>query len=109
MVTLLEMTKEQLNMPTYFMFIHTPFCGTCRMARQMLTKMEPVQQKHLFHEMNASLFPEFMQEAKVERVPSPFITQDGVITEKVYTFHSIPNIYHYLLKYSPEMVTSMAS
>jgi len=106
---MLEIKKDQLNMPTYFMFIHTPFCGTCRMARQMLTKMESVHQKHLFYEMNASLFPEFMQEAKIESVPCLFIRQDGVIKEKVYTFHSIPNIYHYLLKYSPEMVTSMES
>jgi len=103
----LEMTKEQLDMPTYFMFIHTPFCGTCRVARQMLAKMESVHQKNMFYEMNAALFPEFMQDAKVESVPCLFIKQDGMIKEKVYTFHSIPNMYHYVLKYKPEMVTCM--
>lgn len=105
MVILLEIRKEQLTEPTYLLYIHTPFCGTCHLAKQMLDKIESVHQKDIFYEMNASLFPEFMQEAKVESVPCLFIKQDGIIKEKVYVFHSIPNIYHYLLKYEPEMVT----
>lgn len=105
MVSLLEITDKQLREPTYFLFIHTPFCGTCHVAQQMLAKIESVHQKDVFYEMNASLFPEFMQEAEVESVPCLFIKKDGVIKEKVYAFHSIPNIYHYLMKYQPEMVT----
>jgi len=75
----------------------------------MLTKMESVHGKDIFYEMNASFFPDFMQEARVESVPCLFIKQDGVIKEKVYTFHSIPNIYHYLLKYQPEIVSGQHS
>lgn len=102
---MLEITEKQLQEPAYFIFIHTPFCGTCNLARGMLTKMESVHRKNIFYEMNASFFPKFMQEAKVESVPCLFIKQDGVVKEKVYTFHSIPNIYHYLLKYQPEIIT----
>lgn len=102
---MLEMTKKQLNMSNYILFIHTPLCGTCNVARHMLKKMEYVHEKDLFYEMNANFFPEFMQEAKVESVPCLLIKQDGTIKDKVYAFHSIPNIYHYVLKYEPEMIT----
>lgn len=102
---MLEISDKQLQQPSYFLYIHTPFCGTCNLARSMLAKIESVHQKDLFFEMNASMFPKFMQEARVESVPCLFIKQDNVIKEKVYAFHSIPNIYHYLMKYRPEIIT----
>lgn len=103
---MLEMTEEQLQQPTYILFIHTPLCGTCNMARSMLSKMETVHKKDMFYSLNASLFPNFMQEAQVESVPCLLMKQDGIIQDKMYAFHSIPNIYHHLLKHQPNVVTA---
>ncbi|MEI3608553.1 thioredoxin family protein [Pseudogracilibacillus sp. SO10305] len=86
-----------------FLFIHTPFCGTCHVARSFLQKIETTHKEEIFLEMNGSLFPEFMQENKIESVPCLLIVKDGEIKEKIYTFHSVANIYHYVFEYKPEL------
>ena len=95
--------KEIEEENDYLLYIYTPFCGTCQLARTMLNKIESVHEADIFYEMNASLFPEYMQENKVESVPCLLIKKNNQIQEKVYTFHSIPNIYSYLLEYKPEL------
>lgn len=87
----------------YFLYIHTPFCGTCHLARSMLEKIESVHKQDIFYEMNASFHPDFMQEHKIESVPCLLIKKDNQIQEKVYAFRSIANIYSYLLEYKPEL------
>lgn len=99
---MLEVTEEQLQKKeTYLLYIHTPFCGTCHVARSFLEQIETTLQQTIFFEMNASLYPGFMQEHKIESVPCLFIMQNGVVRERIYTFYSIQNIYHYLLTYAP--------
>lgn len=95
-----EITKKELNSEEYFLYIHTPFCGTCHIANAMLRQIETAHKKEIFYDMNASLHADFMQEHKIESVPCLLIKIDGEIKEKIYTFHSIPNIYTYLLKYN---------
>ena len=98
-----EINDQLLQKENSILYIHTPFCGTCHLARAMLNKIEEVHGKHIFYEMNASLYPQFMQEAKIESVPCLLIKKDNVIKEKIYAFKSIANIYHYLMIYCPQM------
>lgn len=99
-----EITIQQLEQKRDFLlYIHTPFCGTCHIARSFLETIENTHRKEIFAEMNASLYPEFMQKYQIESVPCLLIKQNNEIKEKVYTFHSIPNIYHYLLEYAPQL------
>lgn len=100
-------TNGILNQESYFLYIHTPFCGTCHMARTLLNQIESAHEQTIFYEMNASLFPTFMQEMEIESVPCLLIKVDGKIKEKVYVFHSVPNIYHYLLKYNHEALLEL--
>lgn len=97
-----EITEEILeNEQNLLLYIHTPFCGTCHIARSFLEEIEKTHKQQIFYEMNASLHPRFMQENQIESVPCLFIKQNGEIKERVYTFFSIANIYHYLLSYAP--------
>ncbi|MGJ9457519.1 thioredoxin family protein [Oceanobacillus sp. CF4.6] len=100
MKTITEETHKQDRM---LLYIYTPFCGTCSVARAMLEKIEAVHQENIFYEMNASLNPEFMIENKIESVPCLLIKEDSQIKEKIYAFHSTGNIYSYLIKYKPEL------
>src|SRR5690625_2955117 len=99
-----EITTEQLGKEDYILYIHTPFCGTCHMARTILSQIETVHQKDLFYEMNASLHPVFMKEIEIISVPCLLIKKENKIKEKVYVFHSVPNIYKYLLTYNPALI-----
>ena len=97
-----QITATELeSMENYFLFINSPFCGTCHVARSFLDKIEQTHKQQIFLEMNASLHPEFMQKHKIESVPCLLIRTDDEIKEKIYTFYSIPNIYQYLFKYKP--------
>lgn len=103
MIYLQEITKALLEEDSYLLYIQTPFCGTCHVAKSMLKQIESAHNKDIFYEMNASLYPEFMQENKVESVPCLLIKKDHVVKEKIYAFQSIPNIYKFLIKYQPEL------
>ncbi|HLR79896.1 MAG TPA: thioredoxin family protein [Bacillota bacterium] len=103
---MLQITEEILQKDRFMLYIHTPFCGTCHVARSMLDKIETTHRTHLFYEMNASLFPEFMHEHQIESVPCLLIKDQGEVKEKVYAFRSIANIYKYLLAYKPELFSS---
>lgn len=96
-------SKEQLSDETYLLYIHTPFCGTCHIARQMLEQIESVLNKQLFYELNASLHPQFMEDLKVKSVPCLLIKKNNEIKEKIYTFHSISNIIYYITKHMPDL------
>lgn len=98
-----QITDKQIESNDYLLYIYTPFCGTCQLARAMLTKIESVHKEDIFYEMNASLHPEFMQEYQVESVPCLLIKNENKVKEKIYAFKSIPNIYNYLMKYKPEL------
>lgn len=104
MIYVREITNEQLErLDDYLLFIYTPFCGTCHVARSFLSKIEATHGKDVFYKMNASFFPEIMQDYKIESVPCLLIKSNGEIKEKVYTFHSIANMYHYVYEYRPDL------
>ncbi|TFJ91756.1 thioredoxin family protein [Lentibacillus salicampi] len=98
-----QITDDVLEQNRYLLYIYTPFCGTCALARSMLDKIESVHQQDIFYEMNASLHSDFMQEYKIESVPCLLIVEDGDVQDKVYAFKSIANIYSYLMTYKPEL------
>lgn len=106
MIFLQEITEDLLTKDDILLYIHTPFCGTCHIARAILTQIEKTLDQHMFYEMNASFFPTFMKEYKIESVPCLFIKSGGIVKEKVYTFHSTANIVYYLSKYKPELFTN---
>ncbi|WP_080875161.1 thioredoxin family protein [Oceanobacillus timonensis] len=95
--------EAEMNHHRLILYIYTPFCGTCSVARAMLENVERLHEEDIFTEMNASMHPDFMQNHKIESVPCLAFVEDGKIVEKVYTFQSTANIYQYLMKYKPEL------
>lgn len=103
-IYLQEITANEIEkMEDFLLFIYSPFCGTCHVARSFLETIEQTHKETIFFEMNASLYPEFMQKYKIESVPCLLIQSEDKIKEKIYTFYSIPNIYQYLYTYKREL------
>ncbi|MCD5325187.1 MULTISPECIES: thioredoxin family protein [Pontibacillus] len=75
-----------------FLFIHSPFCGTCHLARKMLETVEAIKEVPL-SELNAAVHPDFMWEYQIESVPCLLILRKGTTLEKLYAFHSVPYLY----------------
>ncbi|GGF32402.1 thioredoxin-like protein YusE [Halobacillus andaensis] len=80
-------------------YIYTPFCGTCRLARTFLEAVEHTIGRSVFYELNASLHPEFMQEYQIKSVPCLLITKYGQTLEKTYAFHSVSHMYEKTKEY----------
>lgn len=96
-----QITETELaELDDFLLYIYTPFCGTCHIAKAFLDKIEATHGETIFYEMNASLYPDFMQGYQVESVPCLLIKEAGEIKEKVYTFHSVANMYHYVYRYA---------
>ncbi|WP_102028551.1 thioredoxin family protein [Salirhabdus sp. Marseille-P4669] len=101
---MIEVTKDDFSVlqhhPYQFLYIYTPFCGTCQVAHKMLDAMEHIEGVPAFHSMNASLFPDFMQKHKIESVPCLAIMQKGKVLEKVYAFRSVPYLLEKIKEYN---------
>lgn len=80
-------------------FVHSPFCGTCHVARKMLDTIETLWGKDMIYDINAPLFPEFMQSYKVESVPCFLVLNKHEVSEKIYAFHSVPYMHEVVKKY----------
>ncbi|PAD38710.1 hypothetical protein CHH53_09590 [Terribacillus sp. 7520-G] len=72
--------------------MHTPFCGTCQLAEKMLLTVETLTGQEYYHKLNASLFPVFMQEYRIESVPCLIVFEQGEVQEKIYAFHSVQHM-----------------
>ena len=90
----MKVWRESLenNLDEGFVFIHTPFCGTCRMARTMLGIVEKLKEQDLFYDLNASLFPSFMQDYKIESVPCLLVLKKGEVKKRIYAFESVVHV-----------------
>ncbi|QSS99452.1 thioredoxin family protein [Pontibacillus sp. ALD_SL1] len=82
-----------------FIFIHSPFCGTCHLARKMLETLEETLKGTDFRELNAAIHPDFMSYYEVESVPCLLIVKKGMILEKIYAFQSVPYLYEKVNQY----------
>ncbi|HLR59765.1 MAG TPA: thioredoxin family protein [Pseudogracilibacillus sp.] len=96
---LIQANQETLKKDDYLLYIYTPFCGTCHYAKKILEDIENTFSKEVFYEINASFYPSFMQEEKVESVPCLVIKQEGEVKKKIYTFHSVPFMVREVMAY----------
>ncbi len=80
-------------------FVHTPFCATCQLAERMLKVVDEMESEVNIYRLNASMFPEFMQEEKIESVPALIHLTITGVSERLYAFESVPKIYEHVLKW----------
>ncbi|SIT05321.1 thioredoxin family protein [Alicyclobacillus vulcanalis] len=74
-------------------FIHTPLCGTCQLARKMLEVVDAAHQGALpLYELDANLAPAAMQTWKVESVPALLYVKKGEIAHVQYRFSDVVHL-----------------
>jgi len=94
-----DILKKEQN---YLLFIHTPFCGTCHIAKSFLTNIETALKGDYFYDMNGSFYAEFLQNNKIRSVPCLLIRVNGNIEKKIYTFHSTAHILNEIIDFELE-------
>ncbi|MEK4627486.1 thioredoxin family protein [Solibacillus sp. FSL R7-0682] len=80
------------------LYIYTPMCGTCGVAKKMLEVIEQLLPDFPLGMTNINYMEQLAYELKIESVPCLIISEDGQITEKIYAFQSVPFLYEILKK-----------
>lgn len=67
--SLSEASIEQLPLRN-IIFVHTPLCGTCKVARRMLEIVQEMKPGLPIYEVNANLVPETLQAWRIQSIPA---------------------------------------
>lgn len=100
---MIEWKEKQLtilNEGIYIMYLYTPMCGTCQVAKKMLTVVDELLSDLDIHSINLNYYPEEAKELGIESVPCLLIFKDGKIMERVYAFQSVGYLYDLIKQYN---------
>lgn len=101
---MMDITKEQLqsieNEDLTFLYLYTPLCGTCQLAKKMLTIVEEAIPSLTIYMKDLNYIPTYAEKWKIESVPCLLILQNGEIKLKKYAFHSLEHIYEVIKQYT---------
>ncbi|WP_175640555.1 thioredoxin family protein [Metabacillus schmidteae] len=100
---MIEWKEKQLtilNEGIYIMYLYTPMCGTCQVAKKMLTVVDELLPDLDIHSINLNYYPEEAKELGIESVPCLLIFKDGKIMERVYAFQSVGYLYDLIKQYN---------
>ncbi|MFY4775572.1 thioredoxin family protein [Metabacillus sp. RGM 3146] len=91
-----EITSAMTDKDRFILYLYTPFCGTCQLAKRMLTIVEETLPDLELYSSNLNYLPEQAAAWEIESVPCLLIFQNGKPTDKVYGFQSVEYLYNLL-------------
>lgn len=94
---MIEWNEEQLNeqlkeKDRAVVFFYTPLCGTCQVAKKMLTVAEAMLPGMEIGMCNLNFMPYKAKQYEIESVPCLIAIEEDEIRQKMYAFHSIEHI-----------------
>ncbi|KKI93508.1 thioredoxin [Bacillus sp. SA1-12] len=99
---MVEWEKKQLmiqNEGLVLLYLYTPMCGTCQVAKRMLTVIDELLPSIVIHSVNLNYFPNEAKELEIESVPCLLIYNDGKEMERVYAFQSVSYLHELIKQY----------
>lgn len=79
-------------------YLYTPMCGTCAVASKMMDVVEQLLPNVPLGKANLNYTEQLAYDLQIESVPCLVVSRDGQITEKIYAFQSVLNLYEILKK-----------
>ncbi|MFC5531898.1 thioredoxin family protein [Cohnella yongneupensis] len=73
-------------------FVHTPLCGTCGLAKRMLEVVEKIRPDFRIYMANLNLLPGIAQAFRIESVPCLLMKNRNGEWTKQYRFASVTDI-----------------
>jgi thioredoxin 1 len=88
LVTFIEIEKR-----TFTLYVYTPFCGTCKLAKRMLDIfIQTYGGNTSILQVNIQYIPKFREQLQISSVPALFLFENGQIKNVTYAFHSIAEL-----------------
>jgi thioredoxin 1 len=91
-----ELERKICSNEVTFVYLYTPMCGTCQMAKKMLTVVNELLPNLPIGQCNLNYLSEKAIEWEIESVPCLLIIKNGKITEKIYAFKSVEYLFNKL-------------
>ncbi len=94
-----EWTKEEvqnavIEEPVVCVYLYTPICGTCQVAKKMMTVVQDLLPQLKIGMNNLNYGKELAEIYQIESVPCLLLVRDGKIQKRIYTFQSVPYLYN---------------
>lgn len=80
------------SMPNAALYIYTPLCGTCAVAKKMIEVIVALEPNFPIGKVDLNYELELAEQYEIESVPCLLIQKNGIVTEKVYAFRSVPHL-----------------
>ncbi|MDQ0247292.1 thioredoxin-like negative regulator of GroEL [Bacillus fengqiuensis] len=87
-----QLTKQLKEKDRVVVFFYTPLCGTCQVAKKMLTVAEAMLPGAEIGMCNLNFMPHQAKQYEIESVPCLIMIERNEIRQKMYAFHSIEYI-----------------
>ncbi|WP_078544153.1 thioredoxin family protein [Litchfieldia alkalitelluris] len=81
---------------TIFIYLYTPLCGTCQLAKKMLDVVEQTVPNLEIGMCDLNYFSELAEKWEIKSVPCLVKVQDREIVEQIYAFQSVQYLYSIL-------------
>lgn len=70
-------------------YLYTPMCGTCQVATKMLSVIKAMKPNVIIGKADLNYMQDMAIDHHIESVPCLILSENGVVVEKIYAFHSI--------------------
>lgn len=77
-------------------YVYTPLCGTCQVAKKMLTVTEAALPNLHIGMIDLNYAPHLAADYEIESVPCLLVFQRGGIIKRIYAFQSVEYLYYEL-------------
>lgn len=85
-----EWKKTLSDTPTAAYYLYTPMCGTCAVASKMLEVLHELRPNFTIGKADLNYVQQVAVDYEIESVPCLLIQKDGIVTDKIYAFRSVP-------------------
>lgn len=73
---------------TFAVYIYATMCGTCDLAKRMLTVVEAMDVSPIY-EINGNFCEQYLQENKIQSVPALVLYKDGKLINTIFAFGDV--------------------
>ncbi|PPA70110.1 thioredoxin family protein [Jeotgalibacillus proteolyticus] len=90
----LEHLNDKLdNTQNTALYLYTPMCGTCKLAGRMLEVTAAALNSYDIGKADLNFVESLAELYQIESVPCLLIWKNGELTDKIYKFESVPNLF----------------
>lgn len=91
-----EMSEQRRTGAAMAVFVHSPFCGTCKLAERMLDVLEAHDPSLPIVKANINLIPELRERWRIASVPALVFVKNGEREDGLYAFRSVVHLHDWL-------------